>query len=144
MGSEMCIRDSRTRGTWTATFDNVQKTLHLGALLLATQGGRSEYARDERSGLLVLLSARCAATPQRSDPSLNNRTCSLRAKPACCDFASLVLRISQHRSASSKHKPWYRLCTIFGAPDQFGDMPQGTRTGIGPLRKEARLFGPAL
>jgi len=32
----------------------VQKTLHLGALLHATQDGQSEYARDERSGLLVL------------------------------------------------------------------------------------------
>ena len=97
--------DRRARGTWTATLDYVQKTLHLGALLLATQDGRSEYARDERSGLLVLLSARCAATQQRSDPSFNNRSCSLRAKPACCDFASLVLRISQHRSASSKREP---------------------------------------
>ena len=74
----------------------------------------------------------------------NNQTCSLSAKPACCDFARLALRISQHRSASSKRKPRYRLCTIFGAPYQFGDMPQGTRTGIEPLRKEARLFGPAL
>ena len=97
--------DRRARGTWTATLDYVQKTLHLGALLLATQDGRSGYARDERAGLLVLLSARCAATQQRSDPSLNNQTCSLRAKPACCDFASLVHRISQHRSASSKREP---------------------------------------
>ena len=97
--------DRRARGTWTATLDYVQMTLHLGALFLATQDGRSEYARDERSGLLVFLSARCAATQQRSDPSLNNQTCSLRAKPACCDFASLVLRISQHRSASSKREP---------------------------------------
>ena len=32
----------------------VQKPLHLGALLLVTQDGRSEYAQDERSGLLVL------------------------------------------------------------------------------------------
>ena len=56
----------RARGKWTATLDYVQKTLHLGALLLATQDGRSEYARDERSGLLVLPSARCAATPYRS------------------------------------------------------------------------------
>ena len=57
--------DRRARGTRTPTLDDVQKTLHLGALLLATQDGRSEYARDERSGLLVLLSARCAATPRR-------------------------------------------------------------------------------
>ena len=86
-----------------------------------------------------------ALQPRRgADPSLNSQTCSLRAKPACCDFARLALRISQHRSASSKRKPRYRLCTIFGAPDQFGDMPQGVRTGIEPLRQEARLPGPAL
>ena len=57
----------------------------------------------------------------RADPSLNNQTCSLRAKPACCDFAHLALLISQHLSASSKRKPRYRLC-IFGAPDQLGDI----------------------
>ena len=96
------------------------------------------------SGLLVLPSACCAATPQRSDPSLNNQTCSLRAKPACCDFARLALRISQHRFARSKRTPRYRLCTIFGAPDPLGLMSQGIRAGIEPLRKEARLFGPAL
>ena len=28
-----------------------------------------------------------------ADPSLNNQTCSLRDTPACCTFASLVLRI---------------------------------------------------
>ena len=44
----------RARGKWTVTLDYVQKTLYLGALLLATQDGRSEYARDERSGLLAL------------------------------------------------------------------------------------------
>ena len=56
----------RARGTWTALLAYVQKTLHLGSLLVATQDGRSEYARDERSGLLILPSARCAATSQRS------------------------------------------------------------------------------
>ena len=44
----------RARGTRTATLAYVQKTLHFGALLLATQDDRSEYARDERFGLLVL------------------------------------------------------------------------------------------
>ena len=134
----------RARGTWTATLDYVQKTLHLGALLFATLDGRSEYARDERSGLLVLPFACCAATPQRSDPSLNNPTCSLRAKPACCDFARLGRRISQHRFARSQRTPRYRLCTIFGAPDPLGLMSKGRRTGIEPLRKEARPLGPAL
>ena len=32
----------RARGTWTATLDSVQKTLHLGALRLATQHGQTE------------------------------------------------------------------------------------------------------
>ena len=36
-----------------------------------------------------------ALQPRRgSDPSLNNQTSSLRAKPECCDFACLALRIS--------------------------------------------------
>ena len=48
--------------------DYVQKTLHLGALPLATQDSRTEYARDERSGLLVLPSASRSATPQRNRP----------------------------------------------------------------------------
>ena len=87
-------------------------------------------------------SACCAATLQRS--LSKPQTCSLCAKPACCDFARLALRISQHRSARSKRKPRYRLCTIFGSPDELGNMPHGIRTGIGPLRKEARLFGHAL
>ena len=96
----------RARGTRTATLDYVQKTLHLGALLLATQDGRSEYARDERSSLLILAPLPVALQLRRgADPTLNNQTCSLRAKPACCDFASLALRISQHRSASSKREP---------------------------------------
>ena len=119
------------RGTWTATLDYVQKTLHLGALLLATQDGRSEYARDERSGLLVLLSARCAATQQRSDPSLINQICSLRAKPACCDFATLALRISQHRSARSKRTPvppLHHLWCLRPARNYFPGHPHGKRT----------------
>ena len=128
--------DRRARGTWTATLDYV-KTLHLGALLLATQDGRSEHARDARSGLLVLLSARCAATQQRSDRSLYNQTCSLRAKSACCDFASLALRISQHRFARSKRTPRYRLCTIFGASDPLGlGHAHGNRT----LAKRGEAF----
>ena len=58
----------RARGTWTTTLDYVQKTLHLGAMLLATQDGRYEYARDKRPGLMVLHSASCHATLQRSRP----------------------------------------------------------------------------
>ena len=72
-----------------------------------------------------------ALQPRRgADPSLNNQTARSALSPACCDFDRLALRISQHRSASSKSKPRYRLCTIVGAPDQFGIMPQGRHTGI--------------
>ena len=99
--------------------------------------------REVRLAGLALCPLRCSP-PQRSDPSLNNQTCSLRAKPACCDFASFALRISQHRSARSKRTPRYRLCTIFGASDPLGIISQGIRAGLEPLRKEARLFGPAL
>ena len=56
----------RARGTWTATLEYVQKTLHLGVFFLATQDGRSEYARDGSSGSLVLPYASCPATPRRS------------------------------------------------------------------------------
>ena len=65
------------------------------------------------------------ALPPRggADPSLNNQTCTLCAKPACRDFARLAIRISQHPSTSSKRKPRYRLCTVVGASDQFGAMP---------------------
>ena len=58
----------RARDTWTTTLDFVQKTLHLGAMLLATQDGRYEYVRDKRPGLQVPHSAGCHATPQRSPP----------------------------------------------------------------------------
>ena len=51
--------------------------------------------------------------PEGADPSITDQTCLLRATPAYCDFARLALRISQHRSPSSQHKPRYRLCTVF-------------------------------
>ena len=90
---------------------------------------------------MVLPSASCSATPQKSRPKPQQTDI---ATPACSPFASLVLRVSQHRSARSKRTPRYRLCTIFGASVPFGIISQGIRTGIEPLRKEARLFGPAL
>ena len=58
----------RARGTWTATLDYAQKTLHLGAVLLATQDGQNGYARDKRPGLLVLHSVSCSATLKMSRP----------------------------------------------------------------------------
>ena len=58
----------RARGTWTATLDYVQKTLHLGAMLIATQDGKNEYARDKRPGGFVTHVAGCYAAPRRSRP----------------------------------------------------------------------------
>ena len=63
----------RARGTRTATLAYIQKTLHLGALLLATQACRSEYARDERSGLLVLALCLLRCNRRGADPSLKTR-----------------------------------------------------------------------
>ena len=77
-----------------------------------------------------------ALQPRRgADPSLNNKTCSLRAKPACCDYASLALRIEQHRSAGSKRKPRYRLCTIFGGLDQLEICPRAYVRELNPCDK---------
>ena len=58
----------RARGTWTATLEYVQKMLRLGALLLATQDGQNEYARDKRPGFWVPHFAGCYTTPRRSRP----------------------------------------------------------------------------
>ena len=136
--------DRRARGTWTATLDYVQKTLHLGALLLASQDDQSEYARDERSGLLVLLSARCAATPRRGAIQASS------TRPARSALSQHAVTLPASRFAShsiaphAASAPRYRLCTIFGASDPLGTISQGIRTGSEPLRKEARLLGPAL
>ena len=77
--------------------------------------GRPIRVRTRREVRLAGLSPLPVALQLRrgADPSLNNQTCSLRAKPACCDFARLALRISQHRSASSKRKPRYGLSIFF-------------------------------
>ena len=68
--------------------------------------GRSIRVRTRREVRLEP-SACCAATLQRSRSKPQHQTCSLCAKPACCDFARLALRISQHRSANSKRMPRY-------------------------------------
>ena len=86
--------------------------------------------REVRLAGLALCPLRCNP-PQRSDPSLNNQTCSLRAKPACCDFASLALRISQHRSARSKRTPvppLHHLWCLRPARNYFPGHPHGKRT----------------
>ena len=59
----------RARDTWTATLDYVQKTLHLGAMLLSTQDGQNECARDKRPGLLVPYFAGFYTTPRKSRPN---------------------------------------------------------------------------
>ena len=119
----------RARGTRTAILAYVQKTLHLGALLHATQDGQSEYARDERSGLLVL--ALCLLRCNLAEELPQHQTCSLCAKPACCDFcppraSHLTASLCKQRACPGtfQHFFWY-FC-------QFGNMPQGrhNHTGI--------------
>ena len=81
-----------------------------------------------------------------ADPSPNNQTCSLRATPACCTFASLALRIllaSLREQAPQVSVP--PLHPFFScASDQLGVMPRGIHTGIESPRQEARLAGPSL
>ena len=121
----------RARGTWTATLGYMQKTLHLGAFA-PRDSGRPTRARTRREVRLAgpaLCPLRCNPAEELIRASTTGPARSALS-PACCDFDRLALRISQHRSASSKSKPRYRLCTIVGAPDQFGIMPQGRHTGI--------------
>ena len=79
------------RVAWTATLHYVQKTLHHGAMLLATQDGMYEYARDTRPRSQVPHLAGCHVTPQRSRP-----------KPQQPDFFSpryaSILQICQPRA----------------------------------------------
>ena len=135
----------RARGTWTATLDDVQKTLHLGAMLLATQDGQNEYARHKRPGVLVPHFAGCYVTPRRS-----------RLKPHRPDlsaprYASMLYfrqPRAPHLTASLCEQPAQALVTplqlCFCASDQLGVMPQGIHTGIESPRQEARFVGPAL
>ena len=109
-----------------STFFSVLPT----GLALCPKAGILESRRNYKR--LAGLSPLPVALHRRgADPSLNNQTCSLRAKPACCDFARLALLISQHRSASSKRKPRSPLQHfVFGTPDRLGIMPQGRHTGM--------------
>ena len=54
---------------------------------------RESNSCDKRRGLLVLPSASCSATLQRSRPKPQQPDLFVRATPACCTFASLKLRI---------------------------------------------------
>ena len=78
-----------------------------------------------------------------ADPSPNTRP----ARSALSQHAVTLpaLRFASHSIAPhAASAPRYRLCTIFGASDPLGTISQGIRTGSEPLRKEARLLGPAL
>ena len=116
----------RARGTRTAILAYVQKTLHLGALLLGTQDDESEYARDERSlSPLPVALQLCGG----ADPSPNTRP----ARSALSQHAvtSPASRFASHSIAP----PTASACPgtfqhFFGASDQFGSMPQGRHTGI--------------
>ena len=117
----------RARGTRTTILAYVQKTLHLGAWLLATQDGESEYARDERSGLSPLPVA--LQLCRGADPSPNTRP----ARSALSQHAATLPALS---SASHSIAPQTASACpgtfqhFFGASDQFGNMPQGRHTGI--------------
>ena len=123
----------RTRGTWTTTLDYVQKTLQLGSMLLATEDGRYEYARDKRPGLLVVHSASCHATLQRSQPKPQQpdlfalRYASmLQNLPASCSaFTSTALRAGSASLGTA--------CPVLGASGRPGIMPQSMHTGTKTL-----------
>ena len=133
------------RGTWTANLDYVQKTLHLGAMLLATQDGQNEYARDKRSGLLVPLFAGCYTTPRRSRPKHHRPDL---FAPRYASMLNFCQPRAPHLTASLCEQPAQAsvppLHLVFGASDQLGVMPQGIHTGIESPRLEARCAGPAL
>ena len=122
------------RGTWTANLDYVQKTLHLGAMLLATQDGQNEYARDKRPGLMVLHSASCSATLQRSRPKPQQpdlfaphyASMLYICQPRALHFTSTALRAARASFGTAS-------APFFGASDQLRIMPQGRHTGIETL-----------
>ena len=118
----------RARGTWTAILDYMQKTLHLGALLLATQDGESEYARDERSGLSPLPVA--LQLCRGADPSPNTRP----ARSALSQHAVTLpaLRFASHSIAppAASASPGTDSAFFSGASDPLRIMPQGRHTGI--------------
>ena len=102
----------RARDTWTATLEYVQKTLHLGAMLLATQDSQNEYARDKRPGLLILHSNSFSATLQRSRPKpqqpnlLAPRYASMLyfCRPRAVHFVNTALRVlSPHKDNTNNN-----------------------------------------
>ena len=125
--------------------DYVQKTLHVGALLLATQDGQNEYARDKRSGLLVPLFAGCYTTPRRSRPKHHRPDL---FAPRYASMLNFCQPRAPHLTALLREQPAQAsippLHLLFGASDQLGAMPQGIHTGLESPRQEVRFADPAL
>ena len=124
------------RGKWTATLDYVQKTLHLGAMLLATQDGRNEYARDKRPGLVFphfcRLLCNAAKEPTQASPTRLVRS-ALRQHVVLLPASRSAFY--KHRSATSQRKSRSvsPLHLFWAACDEFGIIPQGRHTEIETL-----------
>ena len=110
----------RARATWATPMDFVQKTVHLGATLPAIQDGLEEYTSDKRPGVLVLHSVTCHATSQRSRPKPKRPNVGSALRQCVQHLPASALRVFQHSSANSQHKPRYRLCPFFCAPGHSG------------------------
>ena len=136
----------RARGTWTATLDDVQKTLHLGAMLLATQDGQNEYARHKRPGVLVPHFAGCYVTPRRSrlkphrpDLSAPRYASMLYFRQPRAPHLTALFR-EQPAQASVPPQPLFGASgqPVFGASGQPGIVHQGMHTGIKTLNNQWR------
>ena len=120
--------------TWTATLDYVQMTLHLGAMLLGIQDGQNEYARDKRPDLLVLHSASCSATLQRSRPKPHQPDMfAPRYASTLCIGQLRALHFTSTALRAASASLGTTSAPFFGASDQLGIMPQGRHIGIETL-----------
>ena len=119
------------RGTRTATLDYVQKTLHLGALLLATQDGLSESLtrREVRP-------ADPALCPLRFNPA----EVAIRAsttRPARSALSQHAVTLPDSRFAShsiapqaASASPGSTSAAFCGTSDRLGIIPEARHTGI--------------
>ena len=127
----------RARGTWTETLDYVQKTLHLGALLLGNQDGRNEYARDGRSGLLVPHFAVCYTTPRRSRPKHHRPDLfapRYASMPASCSASNSIAPRAASANLGTASAPSFRC---FRPARSYA---QGIHTGIASRDKRPGLL----
>ena len=128
----------RARSTWTATLDYMQKTRHLGAMLLATQDGRNEYARDMRPRLLVPHFADCYASPRRSRPKLHHLDC---FAPRDASMLQCFQPRPPHLTtqlAISQRKPRYCLCPFLVPPTSLDlGLPSSLELCIRPFILES-------